>query len=1243
MSLRPPRLSPLLAANRAPLVALVTVALMMFGVTPSFAGSEPSHAERPSQIGLSGAVIHSEPVVGPVEGLASIAGVVRGLNGTPLQGVRVSLQNHGTGAAQVRDVFTDEHGAYRREGLLPGTYGLGFRWHGSEYLSGWQPVGWEGGPIALGLGETRSNVDARMTAAGSIAGVVTGSDGQPARWVSAVVRRFEPSGESWQVGSAYTDALGVYRVGDLEPGTYVVGFEPREPVDAGLWWGGAQKRANAQRFEVAEGENVTAIDAELPHGGSLSGVVTSDAGVPLAGVRIIASGAEGIVQSRITDREVTTDAMGRYRIGGLMTGEYTLTYRPPYEACHLQQWWPDARDESTAQRIPVSVGAEVAGRDAQLSPGATVSGVVSNDAQAKVQLYEADGYRYPYGPAKHPEPDGSYEICVTHSGKYTVNFAPSDSAYRAEWWDDKETRDAADTLEIEMGEAISGIDATFTTGATIAGRVTAGAGGPAMADVDVRLHREVDGRLSVAGRFTTDASGEYAFTKVESGTYSVQFEAPDASAYVDQWLGGSADEVSAKRITVARDALIGGLDAPLEVGASLVGTVVDSAGRPVAGAQISSSVADGDASARKLVTTNSVGAYELHGLPAGEYTLWINATGYFSDVRTPLELATGAHLSVGAVVLTRMATLSGTLKADGGFDVDGQVLVELYRFEAGEYRFVVSESTRLRPFYEPGTYTIGQLRPGKYKLAFGHGWSGYATEWWSDQPDLASATVFELAEGETRSGFDAELAGGRVRLSDVRVEGVPAVGHELTATGSSSTAGATLTYQWSMNGTPIAGATERTLRLTPAHLGARVSVTVSAGATGHISVSASAGPAAMVGAGTIPLEEPTISGEAKVGRTLTAHIASTLETAHFGFQWFVGDAPVAGATDSTFVPGADHVGQHVSVRITASAPAFTTVERSSAPTAPILPSSVKVERIAGVDRYGTSAQLSKSVFSPGVPVAYVASGAKFPDALAAGPVAYRNGGPVLLTAPDQLPTAVAEELARLRPGKIVVLGSEETVSGSVEAELRRFTPGTVQRIAGVDRFATAVELSKSSTHFGTPVVYLANGLNFPDALAAGPTANVRNGVILLTIPDRLPDVVAAELTRLRPETIVVLGGETNVSTAIEAELRSITSASVVRVAGVDRFETAVQLSESTFSPGADIAYVASGMNFPDALSANAAAGGRPVLLTIPDRLPDVVVEELTRLRPAKIVVLGGDTTVSTQVAAELARIGAEDG
>ncbi len=300
-----------------------------------------------------------------------------------------------------------------------------------------------------------------------------------------------------------------------------------------------------------------------------------------------------------------------------------------------------------------------------------------------------------------------------------------------------------------------------------------------------------------------------------------------------------------------------------------------------------------------------------------------------------------------------------------------------------------------------------------------------------------------------------------------------------------------------------------------------------------------------------------------------------------------------------------------------------------------------VSRLAGADRFETSAKVSAASFAPGVPVAYVATGYNFPDALSASAAAAKLGGPVLLTAPDFLPGTVRTELARLKAGKIVVLGRTGAVTDAVLSQLGSLTSGSVSRLAGADRFETSAMVSAAAFAPGVPVAYVATGRNFPDALSASAAAGKQGGPVLLTEPDSLPSSVRAELARVKPGKIVVLGQAGAVSETVRSQLASLTSGSVSRLAGADRFETSAKVSAAAFAPGVPVAYVSTGYNFPDALSASAAAAklGGPVLLTAPGSLPGSVRAELTRLKPGKIVVLGQADAVSDAVRIQLGAIG----
>ncbi len=200
-----------------------------------------------------------------------------------------------------------------------------------------------------------------------------------------------------------------------------------------------------------------------------------------------------------------------------------------------------------------------------------------------------------------------------------------------------------------------------------------------------------------------------------------------------------------------------------------------------------------------------------------------------------------------------------------------------------------------------------------------------------------------------------------------------------------------------------------------------------------------------------------------------------------------------------------------------------------------------------------------------------------------------------------------------------------------------FTPTT--RIAGADRFAVGVALSKANFGPGVPVVFVSNGLNYPDALSAAPAAALLGGPLLLTTPTALPDTVKAEIQRLQPQRIVVVGGSKSVSTAVITTLKAI-QPNTERWGGTDRYDASRTIVRNAFlakgnEVGATTAYVATGANFPDALSASGAGGafGTPVILvngTAP-KADAATIALLRDLGVTQIKVAGGPNSVSKAV------------
>ena len=309
-----------------------------------------------------------------------------------------------------------------------------------------------------------------------------------------------------------------------------------------------------------------------------------------------------------------------------------------------------------------------------------------------------------------------------------------------------------------------------------------------------------------------------------------------------------------------------------------------------------------------------------------------------------------------------------------------------------------------------------------------------------------------------------------------------------------------------------------------------------------------------------------------------------------------------------------------------------------------------VDRYYGADRYGTAADIARH-FPDEVDTAYIATGNQYADALAGSSTA-SNGltpgtassnsaaelpaAPILLTKVNSVPQATEQVLTELGVSNIVILGGEAAVSDAVEGDLGAW--GSVSRVAGADRYGTAVELAKM--YGDVDKVYIANGQVFPDALSGGALAGHQDAPMLLTKGDHVPNVLADYRAATSPSEVVVLGGSAAISDAVATQVGATD-----RLAGSDRYGTAVAISEAFGETGVETTFVASGVDYPDALSGSALAGhlGVPVQLTKPQDLPNGVAAEFERLAPLSAVILGGLAAVGSEPEAEIrAFFGSDD-
>jgi hypothetical protein len=309
-----------------------------------------------------------------------------------------------------------------------------------------------------------------------------------------------------------------------------------------------------------------------------------------------------------------------------------------------------------------------------------------------------------------------------------------------------------------------------------------------------------------------------------------------------------------------------------------------------------------------------------------------------------------------------------------------------------------------------------------------------------------------------------------------------------------------------------------------------------------------------------------------------------------------------------------------------------------------------VTRIAGVDRFDTGIRLSQRRWNAGQAAAVVlARGDAFPDALAGVPLAAKKGGPLLLTSPTVLNSEVATEIQRVLPkgGTVYVLGGLGAISQSVQDSLTR-SGYKVVRFGGTDRFDTALIIAKSPNAMGDPAhVIVATGLNYPDALTAGPfaagpfAAGGQPAAIVLSQDKTLGPATAAYVASKLPGStsaspnVAAIGGQ-----AVTAVGAVLPRNAYQQLSGADRYATAVKTADAFTSPST--VGVATGTAFPDALTGGAymASISGPILLTDPAALSGPTASRLTTFGPSisTVDVFGGARALPDAILQNIAQV-----
>lgn len=292
-------------------------------------------------------------------------------------------------------------------------------------------------------------------------------------------------------------------------------------------------------------------------------------------------------------------------------------------------------------------------------------------------------------------------------------------------------------------------------------------------------------------------------------------------------------------------------------------------------------------------------------------------------------------------------------------------------------------------------------------------------------------------------------------------------------------------------------------------------------------------------------------------------------------------------------------------------------------------------RIAGETRYETAEQIAYQGSWPTGGSVILASGANFPDALAASALAGEENAPVLLTESRSLSDSTSNVLADLKPSTIYVVGGEAAVSTRAASEASSAAGNAeLVRLSGDTRYETALAVA-SEVGAASDTVIVATAEGYADALSVSPWAFATSSPVILCDPrEGLSDSSLSFIRDNGFSKAIIVGGTSAVPGQVESQLKGANIDSTQRLSGPTRYETSAKIAE--FELAAEIGFEADGVlfatgsNYPDALSAGPLAGKglSPLLLVDPGAEQASKFVESHKNEISNATIIGGYSAVS---------------
>jgi len=321
---------------------------------------------------------------------------------------------------------------------------------------------------------------AALAAGGSISGTVTDAETLEPIEGAEVCAWLLESEEGFRCTE--TDAAGKYELEELAEGEYGVEFWARYLGYATQFYENETSRSQADPVVVGS-EPVTGIDAALGPVPGIAGTVTrSSDGEPVEEVEVCAWPLNGEAEETFWECGYT-QADGTYSIA-LEPGNYKVEFWPGGSGQNLAfQFYNDKTRWKEADTVVVKPGERTGGIDAELGPGATISGKVSAASSGvgleEIPVCSIDSPSGELLTCNWTAADGSYALHHLPGDQYKVVFSidfsewfgepvwlGADDGFATQFWNSQTTLAAANVIPLSTGQSVAGIDARLGNSVT---------------------------------------------------------------------------------------------------------------------------------------------------------------------------------------------------------------------------------------------------------------------------------------------------------------------------------------------------------------------------------------------------------------------------------------------------------------------------------------------------------------------------------------------------------------------------------------------------------------------------------------------------------------------------------------------------------------------------------------------------------------------------------------------------------